>query len=82
MHQSAADSQPPALLASACAECSSKVQQPQRTATTYTDCDKLLISVFEGQRRDTAEKHSKATLPPDTDLIRPTRFCELHQRPA
>jgi len=45
MHQSAADSQPPALLASACAECSSKVQQPQRTATTYTDCDKLLISV-------------------------------------
>ena len=47
------------------------------------------FTIFEGravdaQRRSAVEvqQRSTATLPPDTDLIRPTKPCELHQRPA
>jgi len=47
------------------------------------------FTIFEGravdaQRRSAVEvqQRSAATLPSDTDLIRPTKAYELHQRPA
>jgi hypothetical protein len=38
-------------------------------------------TLFEGQATE-IQRRSTATLPPNTDLIRPTKTCELHQRPA
>ena len=40
-----------------------------------------LDTIFEGQAIE-VQQRSTATLPPNTDLIRPTKPYELHQRPA
>jgi hypothetical protein len=43
--------------------------------------DVTLDTIFEGRAIE-VQQRSTAALPPNTDLIRPTKAYELHQRPA
>ena len=54
---------------------------PLATPDNFTISESMLDTILESQAIE-VQQRSTATLPPNTDFIRPTRTCELHQRPA